>query len=368
MEVAPGVKRPKQFGIADIRCRADSFWEEQVKTILGYALAAFTIATTGLQAVDAGAADFAMKISSPAPLSDNDALSAWLVAFEKGVEERSGGRIDVQLFPSSQLGPIPATVEGVAMGTIEMTAPIIGFLSKLDPRFQVLDAAGLFDDERHALRTLSDPKVREMFSEFGASANVEPLIVLTSGQSVLISKTAIDDPSKFSGVKLRTGGATPLLNKPMEALGAAPVALPLGETLPGIQTGTIDSAAINMPVAIGFKYADVAKEATYLPGNFTVIGGIVSKDFLASIGPELEAIVREEAENAKAAYADKLDTGPAFLEDLWMKQGGHLHRFTDGQKKAYMSVVGKAVEEVVSANAQMKADFDVLKEAAEAAR
>ena len=80
------------------------------------------------------AADFTMKIASPAPLNDKDALSAWFTAFEAGVETRSEGRIDVQLFPGGQLGPIPATVEGVAMGTIEVTVPIIGFLSSLDPR------------------------------------------------------------------------------------------------------------------------------------------------------------------------------------------------------------------------------------------
>ncbi len=336
--------------------------------ILGTALAAFAM-TAWLGGIrEADAADFILKISSPAPLSDNDALSAWFRAFEKGVEEHSDGRIDVQLYPSSQLGPIPSTVEGVALGTIEMTAPIIGFLSKLDPRFQVLDAAGLFDSEEHALKTLSDPNVRKLLSEFGASANVKPLFVLTSGQSVVISRSAINDPDKFSGVKLRTGGATPLLNEPMQALGAAPVALPLGEAAPALQVGTIDAAAINMPVAIGFKFADVAKEATYLPGSFTVIGGIISKDFLAQIGPELEAVVREEAENAKKAYAEKLKSGPAFLEGVWAKQGGHLYTFDAEQQKAYSDVVTAAVEKVVSGNPQMKADYDILKTAADAAR
>lgn len=312
------------------------------------------------------AADFVMKLSSPAPLNDKDALSAWFYAFEKGVEASSEGRIDVQIFPSSQLGPIPATVEGVAFGTIEATFPIIGFFSKLDPRFAVLDAAGLFDDEAHAMRTLSDPTVKAMLADYGSSANVEPLVVLTSGQSVVVSKEPIVTMADLSGVKLRTGGATPLLNTPMKDIGAAPVALPLGEALPGIQTGTIDAATINMPVAIGFKFADVAKHATYLPGSFTLIGGVVNKDFLRAIGPDLEAIVREEAEKAKTAYAEKLDSGQAFFETLWAKQGGALNTLQDAD--AYAAAVGESIAKVVAGTPQMQQDFDILMQAAANAR
>lgn len=329
---------------------------------------ASALAFSAAGTISANAADFVMKISSPAPITDNDSLSAWFNAFEAGVEERSDGRIDVQLYPSSQLGPIPATVEGVALGTIEMTVPIIGFLTKLDPRFQVLDAAGLFDSEAHALKTLSDPSVTAMLSKFGEKANVEPLFVLTSGQSVVISKKSITSIADFEGTKLRTGGATPLLNNPMEVLGASPVAMPLGEVLPGIQTGTIDAATINMPVAIGFQFADVANQATYLPGSFTVVGGLISKDFLASIGPDLEAIVREEAEVAKAAFAEKIIAGPAFLEDVWAKQGGQFNVLSDKDAAAYIAQVGATVEQVVAENPQMLADYEVLKAAAVAAR
>jgi len=53
------------------------------------------------------AADYIMKISSPAPMTHIDPISAWLEAFESGVESASNGRIDVQLYPASQLGPNP---------------------------------------------------------------------------------------------------------------------------------------------------------------------------------------------------------------------------------------------------------------------
>ncbi|MCB1395065.1 MAG: TRAP transporter substrate-binding protein [Rhodobacter sp.] len=312
----------------------------------------------------AAAADFVMRVSSPAPLSAIDPLSAWMEAFEAGVEAGSNGRIDVQLYPASQLGPIPATVEGVAMGTIEMTLPIIGFLSRLEPRFQVLDAGGLFDDERHALRTLSDPRVRAMLGEFGADAGVEPLVVLTSGQSFVVSRAPIDEPADLNGVKLRTGGATPLVNDPMIALGASPVSMPLGEALPALQTGTIDAATINASVAVGFNFADVAPNGTFLPGNFTVIGGLVNRDFLAMIGPDLEAVVRQAAEDAKTAYEARLDSGAQTLAAAWTNAGGAIHTFSDDGVAAYTAVTEPAVQAVIGANPQMQADYDLLRQAA----
>lgn len=326
------------------------------------------LATATVSLGVASAQEFVMKISSPAPLSDIDPLSAWMKAFEQGVEKRSGGRIDVQLYPASQLGSIPSTVEGTAMGTIEMTLPIIGFLSALEPRFQVLDAAGLFDSEEHALNTFSDPEVRAMLSQFGTNAGVEPLFILTSGQSTLVSKNKVKNAGDLSGMKIRTGGATALLNRPMETLGAAPVAMPLGEALPGIQTGTIDGAVINVPVAVGFKFADVAKEATYIPGQFTIIGGLVNKAFLSRLGPDLEKIVREEAEKAKQAYAGKLGSAPKILEGAWVKNGGNINRMSDEAAHAFLAKIVPVVEKIVADNAKMKADYEVLKAAAERAK
>lgn len=331
------------------------------KTALIAALAGAALLTAPV----ATAADFVMKISSPAPKTDVDGLSAWFDAFEAGVEERSGGRIDVQLFPASQLGPIPATVEGVAMGTIEMTVPIIGFLSSVDQRFQVLDAAGVFDDELHVMRTMSDPAVKDMLSGFGARANVEPLFVLANGRSVVIAKEPVLGKDDFDGLKIRMGGASPLVNEPMSALGASPVAMPLGEVLPGIQTGTIDAATLGLAVLVGFKFADVASEATYMPGNFIMVGGLINKDFLATIGPELEAIVREEAENAKAAYADRLSNGIQTLEGVWKKQGGTLNEMAAAEASDVAAIIEPVVAGIVASNDQMKADFDILIDAAE---
>lgn len=340
-----------------------------MKTRFGLALCAMLAATALSGTKMAHAADFIMKVSSPAPETPIDPLSAWFRAFEKGVEEKSGGRIDVQFFPASQLGPIPATVEGTVMGTIEMTMPAIGFLVGLDPRFQVFDAEGLFDSELHALKTLSDPAVRAMMADFGAKAGVEPLAVWPSGQMIIVSKDPITTVDEMKGKKIRSAGATTLVIKPFEALGIGPVAMPLGDVLPGIQTGQIDGATINLPVAIGFKYADVAKNVLYMPKKFAIIGGLVNTGFLKQIGPELEAIVREEALAANEAFIAKLETAPKAMEGLWTgKMGGTVTTLSAEEEAKYLATTGPVIEEVVAGDATLKSVYDTLKAAADANR
>src|SRR5471032_522937 len=128
------------------------------------------IAAVMLLAGAASAQQFTMKLSSP---TVNDAPHEWMKAFKAGVETRSNGRIKVEIYPANQLGQIPATVDGVALGTIEMTTPAVGFLIGLEPRFETFDAAGLFDSIEHGEKVLNDPEIRKRLAAFGETKGVE---------------------------------------------------------------------------------------------------------------------------------------------------------------------------------------------------
>ncbi|MFN2643942.1 MAG: TRAP transporter substrate-binding protein DctP, partial [Burkholderiales bacterium] len=105
----------------------------------------------------ANAQQFTMKLSTS---TSGDALVEWLNTFAKGVNSSSGGRIKAEVYPASQLGSIPRTIEGVALGTIEMSFNASGFYEPLEPRFAVLSAPGLFDSQEHGFKVLNDPAIR----------------------------------------------------------------------------------------------------------------------------------------------------------------------------------------------------------------
>ena len=151
----------------------------------------------------------------------------------------------------------------------------------------------------------------------------------------------------------------------MIALGASPVAMPLGEVIPGLQTGTIDAATNSMGIINGFRMADVAHYVTYIPGNYTTVGAVVNRGFLETIGPELAAIVREEAQVADAVIAAHL-AHVSGGEDAFRGAGGTVIRMNDAETAQYLAVTDPIVAGIVAGNAQMQADFDVLAAAAAA--
>jgi C4-dicarboxylate-binding protein DctP len=315
------------------------------------------IAAAVLFAGAANAQQFTMKLSSP---TVNDAPHEWMKQFKAGVEQRSGGRIKVEIYPASQLGQIPATVDGVALGTIEFAIPAVGFLIGLEPRFQVFDAAGMFDNVGQSQKVLADPDVRARLASFGEAKGVELLVVGNNGPLMVASHKAIRTAADFKGQKIRVPGAAPLHIQPFKKLGALPVAIPLGEVLPALQNKTIDASISSFNVLTGFKYYDVTKTATYLPGSFLFVAGIVNRNFMKQIGPDLATIVREEARKAEVVFST---VGVADVEktrEIWVKNGGEAITLPTAEAAAYLKDVTSVIPPVMAANPQMKTDYDTI--------
>jgi len=317
----------------------------------------FMSAVLAAMSVTASAQTHTIKISSP---TVNDVTHEWMKEFKSGVEARAPGRLKVEIYPANQLGQIPATVEGVAMGTIEITAPASGFLIGLEPRFQVLDAPNIFPTMQAAQRTFADPDIRKRFSEYGASKGIEPIAMLLHGPVMLLSSKPIRKIADFKGQKIRVPGAAPFQIEPFRRLGASPLSMPLGEVLSAMQNRTIDGMVASSTVFTAFKYYDLAKGLTALPGSFLVVPAMVNKDFLKKIGPELETVVREEALNAQKRVEKFAQDDAANTEKVWKQNGGELISFDEAEKKRYLETVLPIIPVALEKNEKLKGDYDAI--------
>jgi TRAP-type C4-dicarboxylate transport system substrate-binding protein len=325
------------------------------------AVAVGAIAASSLALTTAGAQQFTMKLSSP---TINDVVHEYYKTLKTGVEARSGGRIKVEIYPANQLGQLPAVVEGVALGTIEVGSAANGFWVSLEPRFQVLDAPGLFDDVLHGYRILNDPAIRSRLATFGADKGVEILTPAIYSPLMLLSHKAIRAVADFQGQKVRTQGGAPIQVDPLKKVGVLPVSLPLGEALPAMQNRTIDGLMTALAVYVNFKYYDIAKPATYLPETLLFAPAVINRQFLKQIGPELEAIVREEARNAEVVYTDWNIADTKRVEDAWRKNGGELISLPPAEAKRYIDIVAPVSLQILSANPKIKEDYEALLAAA----
>lgn len=319
-----------------------------------------TIVGAAIMALAAGGAygqQFTMKLSTP---TINDVAHEWMKVFKANVEKRSGGRIKVEVYPANQLGQLPATVEGVVMGTIEFTAPAVGFLIGLEPRFQVLDAAGLFDSIQHGQQVLTDPAIRKRLASFGAGKGVEPLITYLNGPLMLLSHKPVRTLADITGQKIRAPGGAPLHIEPFRKLGASPLSMPLGEVLPALQNRTIDGAIASFSVFNAFKYYDVAKGVTYLPKSFLVATGLVNRKFMKSLGPELEGIVRDEARKAESLFSTWGVDDVEKIRKSWIAHGGDVQTMSSADSKRYIDDVIPVVDSILSKSPQLKEDYEAF--------
>jgi C4-dicarboxylate-binding protein DctP len=314
-----------------------------------------------LAATTAPAQQFTMKLSLP---TINDVVHEYYKTLKASVEARAGGRIKLEIYPANQLGQLPAVVEGVALGTIEAGSSANGFWVSLEPRFQVLDAPGLFDDVLHGNKVVNDPAIRARLATFGADKGVEILAPGIYSPMMLLTHKGVRSVADFQGQKVRTQGGAPIQVEPFKKLGVLPVSLPLGEALPAMQNRTIDGMIAGVAPFTAFKYYDIAKPMTYLPATTLVAPILVNRQFMKSLGPELEAIVREEARKAEVLFTDWNLADIKRAEEVWRKNGGELVTLSPAEAKRYIDAVTPVATTILSANPKVKEDYQAFLAAA----
>ncbi|MGO4852794.1 TRAP transporter substrate-binding protein [Phaeovulum sp. W22_SRMD_FR3] len=307
------------------------------------------------------AADFTLKVSSP---TNNDVILKWMEAFEQKLEAATDGAIDVQLFPANQLGQIPATVEGVAMGTIEVTAPASSFFVQYDRRFEVLDVPGLFDDLGHAQKVLSDPEVLDHLEKFGADQDLHPIAAFPHGPLGVLSAKGIDTLAALQGQRIRVAGPSALATGPFSALGAAPISMPLGEVLPAMQNGVVDGLIAGLPVFTTGRYYDVAKDLTVLPESYLIVTAVASQSFLDSIGEDLSAKLRTAAREAITdANAWNLSAVEG-VRAVWEQNGGTVKELSAADQKAFLDAVQASLPDAKAQNPSLEDEISFLQSVA----
>lgn len=318
---------------------------------------AVTLIFAGLFSLPAKAQTYTMKMSL---VTINDVTHEFLKKWKAGIDARSNGRLKVEIYPAGQLGSIPAVVEGVALGTIEVASAASGFFVSLEPRFQVMDGIGMFDNIQHAYRVFSDPKIRARLATWGTDQGIELVAPGTFGPMMLLAHRPTRSVADFHGQKIRTPGGAAIQIEPFKKLGVLPVSIPLGEALPAMQNHTIDGLMSALSVFLNFKYYDITKAATFLPGTFIYAPVVINRQFLKKIGPELEALVREEARKAEIVYTEWNINETKHVEEAWRKVGGELIVMPSPEAARYLDTTGKATRDILAENPKAKEDYDSL--------
>ena len=237
-----------------------------------------------------------LRFAHAGPETSSQHLAA--LEFAKTVKERSQGRLEVQVFPASQLGNDATTIGAVRGGSIDMMMAGSGNFAGLNSRFEVLDIPFLFRDREHAYKTV-DQQVGQDLMKALESAGLKQLAFWEVGfRSITTKNRAVRTPADVKGLKIRTQ-PNPVHVQAWKLLGTNPVPMPLSELYSALESGAVDAQEHPVEITHAAKFYEVQKHLTLTRHAFTAMPVVLNKARFDGLAPELQKLLLDAAQEAK---------------------------------------------------------------------
>ena len=329
-------------------------------TFLAAAAAATLIASAPTAYAQGAGKTFVMKLSTA---TINDTQHEWLRRFVAMVEKDSGGRIAGEIYPASQLGPIPRQIEGVQFGSVQAWIGPPEFLVGIDKRYEALSAPGLFTSQAQAVKVINDPPVRDLMFELGANKGLEGIGLAPIGPSSIVMRKEVRHLADLKGTKIRVL-ASPFQLELIRRMDASPVAMTLADVLPGLQQGAIDGALATITVFTTFQYVDVAKFVVETDQPYLNSIVVMSKKWLATLPPDLQTIVRDDAAKTSRDIVPFVQEFFAKQRNVWKDKGGELISLPAAEQAAMLAKVSSIGEDLSKDNPDLNKAVKLVFESA----
>lgn len=253
--------------------------------------AVLIVGTLGATAV--AAQEHTLSINTA--LATSDPLYKGLEAFQANIAEASGGRMEVALFPNSQLGPDEDVLEQARAGVPVAVVVDGGRLAVFQNEFGVLGAPFLASGYDGIRKVVTSDMFEGWVNDLNANADLQVLSFnWWQGERHLLTKVPVSGPADLDGIRMRTPGA-PVWTGTIGAMGANPTPMPWSEVYSALSANVIDGAEAQFPAIVGAKLDEVITHVTKT-GHINLITGLVtSGGWFNSLPADLQQILRDEA-------------------------------------------------------------------------
>jgi tripartite ATP-independent transporter DctP family solute receptor len=263
------------------------------KTLAGLALGTALATFAWAQGVDA--ADYTIRLAHSLSATEPAHLAAEF--FAANVNERSGGRIEMAVFPGEQLGSGKDVNEMIRQGANVMNITDAGYLSDYVPDIGILNGPYLMADYRDFQKIVDS----EWLAEVDAQLQEAGIRVVSYnnlfGRRHMIADMPIRTPADIEGVTVRVPPNQMWLAT-FEAMGARPTTVQWSEVYNALSQNVVAAAEAPLGSLWGSKLHEV-KDTISLTGHFTAFAHFtMSEDFFQSLPEDLQTIMLEEGKRA----------------------------------------------------------------------
>ncbi|MEN3793504.1 C4-dicarboxylate TRAP transporter substrate-binding protein [Fulvimarina sp. MAC3] len=265
------------------------------------------------------AQDFTLALSTSQP--STDPLVIAMQDAEKRIEERSENRIDVTIYPSSQLGEDNDVLEQIRNGAPIAVLVDAGRLAPFQKELGILSAPYLVDDYTGYSEITSSPVYDQWVEQLAESSGLRLLNYnWFQGTRQMFTNKLIEKPQDLNGVRVRTIDA-PLWVASIEAMGATPAPMPWADVYSALQLGAVDGAEAQLTGAYGIKLHEVTNHVAFTNHIQLFTGLVTSDSWYQSLPEDLRTIVDEELSAAGEAATEGTVAKLGEVQDEMEKAG-----------------------------------------------
>jgi len=189
-------------------------------------------------------------------LDVNHSVHKAMIKMAESVNEKSKGKLQIQIYPNQQLGSERELLELIQLGAIDITKTSAAVVEGFDPAYRLFGFPYLFKSDQHMRNTL-DGEIGESILNGSIPFRFRGLVFYDSGKrSFYTSTKKISNPEDLAGLNIRVQ-ASNLAIQLIQQFDAAATPIPFGDLYTALQQGVVDGAENNPPAIYLTRHYEV---------------------------------------------------------------------------------------------------------------
>lgn len=298
----------------------------------------------------------AIEIKIGHDLSEDTPQHLGCERFKKLVEERTGGKYTVKIFPSNQLGTDKETAEMLQVASVEAALIPTAKLSVFAPALQLPDLPFIFPTREVCYKFLDSEVGMEILSAL-QKKGMTGVSFWESGFKQFTANKLLEKPEDFKGLKFRTM-ESPIILAQFKALGANPVPIDFGETYNALQQKTVDGQENPLVSITRMRFYEVQSNMAISNHGYLSYAFLFSKRWLSRQPKDMQKILVDTAREVAAFQREEtVKREKGFIETI-EKAGCKVNYITPEQQKLFVEAtrpVHKQFEKSIGVDLMKKA-------------
>ena len=287
----------------------------------------------------------------------------FLMPWSQKIQQESGGRLRVQIFPAMQLGGAPPQLFDQARdGVVDMVWTLPGNTPGRFPKIEVFELPFVVDaraaPNAQATWAFYEKHLRDEFRE------VHPIVVWTHDGGVIHANRAVTKLEDLRGLKLRF--PTRQAGEALRTLGAAPIGMPVPQVPEAISQRVIDGAVVPWEVVPSIRLAELVRHHTEILGTPTLYAATfiiaMNKAKYEAMPAELRQVLDANSGMPAAIMAAKVwdEQGPAVREQVARRRDNQIVQLSAEEKQRWQAACQPVVDAWVAGSRERGFDGAAL--------